>query len=164
MTRPWGIQPRRGGFQSTLPRGEWLSKISSNIYSGSFNPHSRVGSDAITLLLYTTMKWFQSTLPRGEWLMSFITIQTRMLFQSTLPRGEWHYICNDFLPPYIVSIHTPAWGVTLWHILKPKNFLSFNPHSRVGSDSSIWYYWDSMSYSLDSAKWLDLYNFVLFLY
>ena len=34
----------------------------------------------------------------------------------------------------LVSIHTPAWGVTEFYIFDA-NELSFNPHSRMGSDS-----------------------------
>ena len=36
--------------------------------------------------------------------------------------------------PYPVSIHTPAWGVTISKKSGYNGTISFNPHSRVGSD------------------------------
>ena len=37
----------------------------------------------------------------------------------------------------LVSIHTPAWGVTLFRIRPRLNHSCFNPHSRMGSDNSF---------------------------
>ncbi len=34
-----------------------------------------------------------------------------------------------------VSIHTPAWGVTPDRVKRSQECVSFNPHSRMGSDS-----------------------------
>ena len=34
----------------------------------------------------------------------------------------------------VVSIHTPARGVTVQHVLQKPLISSFNPHSRTGSD------------------------------
>ena len=36
-----------------------------------------------------------------------------------------------------VSIHTPAWGVTLPGGMNPSGEGSFNPHSRMGSDRNV---------------------------
>ena len=79
------------GFQSTLPRREWLKAMENTHRRNNFNPHSREGSDAggVKVLFSTTR--FQSTLPRREWRASRVGTLTTDAFQSTLPRREWQY-------------------------------------------------------------------------
>ena len=81
-----------------------------------------------------------------------------LIFQSTLPRGERPenplLICRTVG----ISIHTPAWGATTVDEVLPenttfqstlprgerrsmyvtiRNYIDFNPHSRVGSDPEM---------------------------
>ncbi len=97
-------------FQSTLPRGERLSRFSHEYILSNFNPRSREGSDAVGLNaelqhLHISIHapargathhvvggvgtlQFQSTLPRGERRMEAHLRDKKTPFQSTLPRGE----------------------------------------------------------------------------
>ena len=125
----------QGLFQSTLPRREWLhEKWCRRNLKGNFNPHSREGSDHIMSIVILINLLFQSTLPRREWRcagrtagwsadfnphsregsdMHAIGIPDQyIIFQSTLPRREWlHSDCSTVLTA-VISIHTPAKGVT----------------------------------------------------
>ena len=53
-------------FQSTLPRGERRATCYYHRRMRNFNPHSRVGSDALLNAPVIPFVIFQSTLPRGE--------------------------------------------------------------------------------------------------
>ena len=149
-------------FQSTLPRREWqcqeskrYGKYAISIHTPAkgvthspsrvfrdqvdFNPHSREGSDNISLHIRISHRTFQSTLPRREWHIRVYVSELGELFQSTLPRREWliGYIAmaeNEYIsihtpakgvtkvrrnrnPCYAISIHTPAKGVTYLNIV-----------------------------------------------
>ena len=79
-------------FQSTLPRGERLQCLHQN---------------HLPFL-------FQSTLPRGERLIMEKMLKSLAKFQSTLPRGERRCSHVPFGSVFIISIHAPARGATLY--------------------------------------------------
>ena len=95
-----------------------------------------MGSDG-TLFGGTWTQWgFQSTLPYGERPSCAGKTLSITVFQSTLPYGERRTRSRQLLWRGMVSIHAPVWGATtsrpaLWLGIK-----SFNPRSRMGSDSS----------------------------
>ena len=98
-------------FQSTLPRGERqiLPAGSGRLYS--FNPRSRVGSD---LYKQNHFKKLNVSIHAPAW--------------GATGQGM------SFPDLGVVSIHAPAWGATGAHWAR-NNPPSFNPRSRVGSDS-----------------------------
>ena len=101
----------------------------------NFNPHSREGSDDETYIALQKVKEFQSTLPRREWhFAANVFALAFMRFQSTLPRREWHLQPNYLADIKIISIHTPAKGVTNYAATLSDVNTDFNPHSREGSD------------------------------
>ena len=99
-------------FQSTFPRGERLGAIQNRKKPTSFNPRSRVGSDAGCLVSHITVIRFQSTLPRGERPKEPEDVERAFRFQSTLPRGERQGAGVREQRGDHVSIHAPAWGAT----------------------------------------------------
>ena len=123
-------------FQSTLPQGEWLP--GNVIYSGgfNFNPHSRKGSDSGNFLNMSKIFYFNPHSRKGSDFGITVIAITK-----------------------IISIHTPARGVTIKKgtIKMCKAFqstlpqgewrqtfgtssdrkLDFNPHSRKGSDETL---------------------------
>src|SRR5437764_767740 len=103
------------GFQSTLPRGERHAE------------GGRLGA----------MRKFQSTLPRGERHARTTLAAHAGSFQSTLPRGERRGISLARSADANVSIHAPAWGATRRCQSCCTLPNSFNPRSRVGSDSMV---------------------------
>ena len=124
-------------FQSTLPYGERPTSRFLGPTTESFNPRSRMGSDRSSSVSVADVKQFQSTLPYGE------------------RRG----VQEEFAAMTSVSIHAPVWGATMarWirsHIRRFQSTLpygerqigfdgynsvktSFNPRSRMGSDSTF---------------------------
>ena len=46
-----------------------------------------------------------------------------------------HWIAGPIGSPSVVSIHTPAWGVTMKSVDLVGDRIGFNPHTRVGCDS-----------------------------
>ena len=56
---------------------------------------------------------FQSTLPRREWHLCLQNLCFNHLFQSTLPRREWRFCTRVADRCLLISIHTPAKGVTM---------------------------------------------------
>ena len=57
------------------------------------------------------------------------------MFQSTLPRGERLGVMGLHSLFQQVSIHAPAWGATSISLEQARFSFSFNPRSRVGSDT-----------------------------
>ena len=78
----------------------------------NFNPHSRKGSDNNSNEMNVVNILFQSTLPQGEWRWWYGELKSSYKFQSTLPQGEWHLYKHGYRRKLIISIHTPARGVT----------------------------------------------------
>ena len=105
-----------GRFQSTLPRGERRPQ-----------PRSR-----------EPCRQFQSTLPRGERPRGEVGCRHPCRFQSTLPRGERQQPLRHDRNQVVVSIHAPAWGATNPRGIYLMSDKSFNPRSRVGSDSFLY--------------------------
>ena len=103
-------------------------------FGNYFNPHSREGSDRYEGLSSRRRGKFQSTLPRREWRLFICIYSSQSRFQSTLPRREWlspytlTVLTNLYFNPHsregsdvkkepdkkakLISIHTPAKGVT----------------------------------------------------
>ncbi len=123
----------RKEFQSTLPHGERLGRISDARIYNSFNPRSRMGSDILALMDWIgpvvsihAPAWgatrlrvrssndslFQSTLPHGERRKKATMAIITPMFQSTLPHGERHDQVDAAGGAFRVSIHAPAWGAT----------------------------------------------------
>ena len=99
------------GFQSTLPRGERLSKVLRFGNLGGFNPRSREGSDAPNFRHYLANFLFQSTLPRGERLSAKHKGWGKRRFNPRSREGsDVARILNRLL--VAVSIHAPARGAT----------------------------------------------------
>ena len=146
-------------FQSTLPYGERPTLSSAHPIPFPVSIHAPVWGATLPLLRFPPCPyWFQSTLPYGERRYSIVTSNSYIVFQSTLPYGERRppgfrvTISKKFQStlPYgerqrpdtgelitkFVSIHAPVWGATreLEKILRDE--VSFNPRSRMGSDSS----------------------------
>ena len=90
-----GRQLRSGiftAFQSTLPQGEWHSSTRSNFeIQPYFNPHSRKGSDGYPIRGGISLRYFNPHSRKGS-----DDFETR--------RGNY---C------IVISIHTPARGVTI---------------------------------------------------
>ena len=98
----------------------------------SFNPRSRVGSDAFqTVVIGVCM--FQSTLPRGERLLRDALLPWRVRFNPRSRVGSDSDDNTSTSSVTIVSIHAPAWGATFIFSYDDAK-LCFNPRSRVGSD------------------------------
>ena len=100
-------------FQSTLPQGEWrqMSRRRHHWYT-DFNPHSRKGSDQRH---------------SGAW--------WRFLNFNPHSRKGSDFLCRRIPMRGLISIHTPARGVTGFPLNFCHNPIYFNPHSRKGSDS-----------------------------
>ena len=105
-------------FQSTLPWREWPISYSCRIYIfPNFNPHSREGSDGVSVSNKKARKIFQSTLPRREWREK--SMKPILIWQNFNPHSREG---SDL----IIS-------KSILHISP----LYFNPHSREGSDAFI---------------------------
>ena len=99
-------------FQSTLPRGE-RPTASQCVTPISFNPRSRVGSDA------SARRHALSSVP-------CFNPRSRVGSDTRSRRVQ---------PSIRVSIHAPAWGATQTARHEADRRSSFNPRSRVGSDA-----------------------------
>ena len=127
-------------FQFTLPQGEWPIplRLSPRLYpyfnphsrKGSdkqlawckpqfkhFNPHSRKGSDSIHFYFIYVRQYFNPHSRKGSDFDGSFLPDHPSLFQSTLPQGEWPWFHIQDCRSIVISIHTPARGVTLsFHI------------------------------------------------
>ncbi len=125
------------GFQSTLPRREWLLRF-------PFSLHLQI---------------FQSTLPRREWHVPYIAPAVKSYFNPHSQEGSdlsFLYVSTSFFyfNPHsqegsddqinhkielvtTISIHTPKKGVTTMYVFAPDPLSNFNPHSQEGSDKTI---------------------------
>ena len=163
-------------FQSTLPRGERLifndarrmaERVSIHAPAWGatmvrtrsvskwtrFNPRSRVGSDERVAIIHVFACLFQSTLPRGERPPALRALQLLRLFQSTLPRGERQNKNAKQKPTPKVSIHAPAWGATTALNAVFSLIISFNPRSRVGSDTLMEVFAGDLIVSIHAPAW-----------
>ena len=143
-------------FQSTLPQGERLYYRSVyghlKIY---FNPRSHKGSDDVVISNIDPALIFQSTLPQGERPLRWKQEPERMEFQSPLPQGERLDHMAYSIARWVISIHAPTRGATVYQVLYyldtkfqstlpqgerrcyfqfPLRFRHFNPRSHKGSD------------------------------
>ena len=134
------------GFQSTLPRGERPTPVSSTATAWTFQSTLPRGERLKTSILFTGAPSISIHAPaRGATFKMFIRPHTEpisihapargatssnstssaftIVFQSTLPRGERPYHpWQDVLPPSPISIHAPARGATLPIDIFNKNF------------------------------------------
>ena len=112
---PWAIWKylKQTRFQSTLPRREWRCHSYQKRAGWTISIHTPAkGVTSRFGIYYNNYTIFQSTLPRREWPPSVLISEMVPQFQSTLPRREWRkpYITKPCAG--IISIHTPAKGVT----------------------------------------------------
>ena len=90
--------------------------------ASDFNPHSRKGSDGRLIRGYGPWSLFQSTLPQGEWPYEAADIKWhRVISIHTPARGVTIRISSNVAGGYI-SIHTPAKGVTGLRYESVRNF------------------------------------------
>ena len=123
-------------FQSTLPRGERLEHLDTEVECADvsihapawgatclswvrtdpimgFNPRSRVGSDPVPEPRRIPPSVFQSTLPRGERRRGTSVSVFRLLCFNPRSRvGSDSTYALDHNTGH-VSIHAPAWGATV---------------------------------------------------
>ena len=122
-------------FQSTLPRGERLTRRGLTGNGAEVSIHAPAWGATRSAKRSSASTMFQSTLPRGERRdrqsalrrqqcfnprsrvgSDFGQILVRpcgQVFQSTLPRGERRFEMPLRLCRFGVSIHAPAWGATV---------------------------------------------------
>ena len=120
------------------------------IQSANFNPRSREGSDLFLLVSCAVCAVFQSTLPRRERhtaapsraAISYFNPRSRegsdvdliqrvcdsWKFQSTLPRRERLRVRQAAGSRVIISIHAPAKGATVQHIV-PLSLIDISIHA-----------------------------------
>ncbi len=79
----------------------------------SFNPRSRVGSDAPNPVTDRAIVGFNPRSRVGSDPLIAPMVQRVRGFQSTLPRGERQNHDSEECSDSDVSIHAPAWGATL---------------------------------------------------
>ena len=123
-----------------------------------FNPHSRKGSDMYSIVTNMRHKLFQSTLPQGEWHSWASNRKNRSYFNPHSRKGsdrkqtknnQRQFYFNPHsrkgsdgfgdkpIAVFIISIHTPARGVTQSNDCIHGHWRNFNPHSRKGSDFNL---------------------------
>ncbi len=102
-----------------------------------FNPRSRVGSDWQNYPLNPPHKLFQSTLPRGERRPLQERSENHENVSIHAPAWGATYKPMQSNADFLVSIHAPAWGATCRTASGEPYLSSFNPRSRVGSDSGL---------------------------
>ena len=141
-------------FQSTLPRGERPTKLTTNVTTAKISIHAPTGGATCISEDCGSCEKFQSTLPRGERRFRKSRSTRSIKFQSTLPRGERHsdgvyvdsYITISIHaptggattepnivanPPIVISIHAPTGGATLFQGLF-RIFLIISIHAPTG--------------------------------
>ena len=104
-----------GKFQSTHLHEVWLLFVVVRLFNVGFNPHTYMRCDKIAQYSSSSEE-FQSTHLHEVWLKNKYT-------------GE---------PVYVVSIHTPTWGVTSGTNTVKNHISSFNPHTYMRCDLFIY--------------------------
>ena len=128
-----------------------------SVYSPSFNPRSRAGSDALPTFLDESSRVsihapargatvdpdrqpllfvFQSTLPRGERPIDDKLFHVFIGFQSTLPRGERPQICGKKISTKLFQSTLPRGERHALSVRLSLGITCFNPRSRAGSDTA----------------------------
>ena len=98
-----------------------------------FNPHSRVGSDLSAVSPYPALYYFNPHSRVGSDAITQLNNQIALISIHTPAWGVTTSTGNK-LDAMKISIHTPAWGVTRITHEQSYHRAYFNPHSRVGSD------------------------------
>ena len=131
-----GLVFGRSRFQSTLPYGERLTSPPPAPLRAGFNPRSRMGSDQDATASMTGPAEFQSTLPYGERLERAVSGEESRKVSIHAPVWGATYLSFRLFSSTVVSIHAPVWGATINSIKNQRYNDSFNPRSRMGSDST----------------------------
>ncbi|CAO3422305.1 hypothetical protein [Azospirillum doebereinerae] len=132
---------------ATLPSSSGCGRI------WRFNPRSRMGSDPRGRGRTGRTRRFQSTRPHGERPFRPHRRGDRRWFQSTLPHGERPAGHADHFPVVRVSIHAPAWGATSDRRPSRSDSESFNPRSRMGSDTVVFVGLSLVEVSIHAPAW-----------
>ena len=103
----------------------------------SFNPRTRVGCDDLCGKGDTDRTGFNPRTRVGCDTYYSGRMVAIIEFQSTHPRGVRHTFYSDLRQKYIVSIHAPAWGATMWGRTLAVRSMRFNPRTRVGCDAVL---------------------------
>ena len=109
-------------FQSTLPRGERRMTVQIFQILAYFNPRSREGSDQ-------NLRWK-------------ISAATEISIHA--PARGATVFSPDTLPLPEISIHAPARGATSGSTSPYSNCADFNPRSREGSDTVLFFFQQSI--------------------
>ena len=104
----------------------------------NFNPRSREGSDTIRSHFPSFCCHFNPRSREGSDRRSPCLFRTRSRFQSTLPRGERPVIFVLSTTIQLISIHAPARGATLYHLVLQRGaIISIHAPAR-GATRSSW--------------------------
>ena len=126
------------------------------MYTFSFNPHFRKGSDTTARNVGKRWIQFQSTLPQGKWHGTARRYICGTAFQSTLPQGKWLDPTGKLEFFTLISIHTSAREVTLKQYTKTLNgtFQSTLPQGKW--HSRCWWSAGTSGFqsTLPQGKWL----------
>ena len=106
-------------------------------FNQRFNPRSRVGSDQPNYSVFSEWDKFQSTLPRGERQAGLALAYAKDKFQSTLPRGERRGQMTSCTHLWGFQSTLPRGERPFPDLFSTFFLVSFNPRSRVGSDSKV---------------------------
>ena len=101
-----------------------------------FNPHSREGSDDIQAAVYQEVVNFNPHSREGSDAKAILPDVIIMISIHTPAKGVTRVLVL-FPTRNSISIHTPAKGVTLLRSKSVSQRANFNPHSREGSDERV---------------------------
>ena len=135
MTCYFILDEEQNRFQSTRLHEAWLGHASRRgHYKPCFNPHACMRRDTWATSSKHRLSVFQSTRLHEAWLQNNGLVIKVVKFQSTRLHEAWHKLVTEFTIPVVVSIHTPAWGVTSRYKTIIITILCFNPHACMRRD------------------------------
>ena len=121
-------------FQSTHLHEVWLNFYILRAYFWSFNPHTYMRCDSPALTLHC---WSCSFNPHTYMRCDTIDDIHKPALDGFNPHTYMR--CDNSIDwkggYYVVSIHTPTWGVTLLGRIELVRFLCFNPHTYMRCDT-----------------------------
>ena len=126
------LAPKVHTFQSTLPRGERPSLLSTNLFIFVISIHAPARGATPFYMLRPRQHGISIHAPaRGATFTARADLLSRKGFQSTLPRGERQLEDLRTINPKIISIHAPARGATTFDADRDKiNIISIHAPAR----------------------------------
>ena len=116
-------------FQSTHPHGVWICFYFSNRSHWCFNPHTRMGCENMLFCIGNSLKVSIHT-PAWGVKMLHLTLPPYNMFQSTHPHGVWIFKSCRRLTTH-----------------------RFNPHTRMGCETSPYWYMGWAKVSIHTPAW-----------